>query len=329
MNFLLPITLPQPPVRIRHTDKILLLGSCFTEHISSRLAQGGFQIASNPQGILFNPISTAQALENVRSNRQWQEADLFQMNGLWNSWQHHSRFSHTDPQAALADMNAATGAAASILQEARWILITLGTSFQYVLRESGQPVANNHRAPGHYFEKQLLSTEAILDAWQPLLQTLFTDWPQIRVVFTVSPVRHARDGAIANNRSKGRLLDAVHTLCELFPQKCLYFPAYELVVDVLRDYRFYDIDLIHPNHAATSYVWEQFVTHWVAPEDVPLLEELAALQTARAHRSRFPETAAHKAFLTQMHAKAIALQAQYPRLNLSGTIRYFGEGKEA
>ncbi len=326
MNFLLPITLSPPPERIRHSDKILLLGSCFTEHISSRLAQGGFAIASNPQGILFNPVSTAQALENVLSNRRWQEADLFPLHGLWNSWQHHSRFSHIDAQAALAAMNAATSAAFTLLQEARWIIITLGTSFQYVLREGGMPVANNHRAPGQHFEKKLLSTEEIVNTWRALLEKLFAERPAVRVVFTVSPVRHARDGAVANNRSKGRLLDAVHTLCEQFPEKCLYFPAYELVVDVLRDYRFYDLDLIHPNHAATSYVWEQFVEHWMAPADRPLLEEMTALHIARTHRSRFPETAAHQAFLAQMHAKALALQKQHPRLDLGGMLRYFETG---
>ncbi len=323
MNFLLPITIPQPPVRIRHQDKILLLGSCFTEHISSRLAQSGFSVAANPQGILFNPVSTAQALENVLRRRRWAAADLFALHGLWNSWQHHSRFSHPDPQSALAAMNAATTEAADLLAEAGWILITLGTSFQYVLQESGMPVANNHRAPGNHFEKKLLSTEAIITTWQTVLEKLFTARPGVRVVFTVSPVRHARDGAIANNRSKGRLLDAVHTLCELFPQKCLYFPAYELVVDVLRDYRFYDIDLIHPNHAATSYVWEQFVEHWIAPADVPLLQEMTVLHTARNHRPRFPETAAHQAFLEQMRTRALRLQQAHPHLDLSELIGSF------
>lgn len=326
MQFLLPITIPEPPVRIRLQDKILLLGSCFTEHISNRLAQTGFRIAANPQGILFNPISTAQALENVHNFRKWTSDDLFQLNGLWNSWQHHSRFSHIDPEAALAEMNGATAEAATLLEDTKWIIVTLGTSFQYVLKESGQPVANNHRAPGQIFEKKLLSTEEVVSAWSDLLKGLFAERPEVKVIFTVSPVRHARDGAIANNRSKGRLLDAVHTLCELFPQKCYYFPAYELVVDVLRDYRFYDIDLIHPNHAATSYVWEQFVAHWIAPEDGSLMDDIALLTRARSHRPRFPETEAHGAFLAQMREKARALQAQHSWLELGSLLAYFENG---
>ncbi len=323
MNFLLPITIPPLPRRIRHEEKILLLGSCFTEHISSRLAQSGFYIVSNPQGILFNPISTAQALQNVLKNRQWMAADLFSLNGLWNSWQHHSRFSHTDPQAALAEMNSAMQAASEILSEAKWIVITLGTAFQYVLEETGMPVANNHRAPGQWFQKKLLSTEEIVSVWKELLEKLFRERPETNIVFTVSPVRHARDGAIANNRSKGRLLDAVHTICETFPERAFYFPAYEIVVDVLRDYRFYDIDLIHPNHAATSYVWEQFVAHWITPEALPAMDAAAELFRAFTHHPRFPQTEAHQLFRQKMHAKAVTLQTENPWMDLGEWIQYF------
>ncbi|RYD53188.1 MAG: GSCFA domain-containing protein [Sphingobacteriales bacterium] len=323
MQFLLPITIPESPVRLRHSDRILLLGSCFTEHISSRLSQTGFQVVSNPQGILFNPISTAQALENILMSRQWTQDDLFSLNGLWNSWQHHSRFSNVSAEAALSDMNAATSTASQQLPQTNWIIITLGTAFQYVLQERRLPVANNHRAPGQWFEKQLLTPTEITSQWSQLLTRLFAEQPQVKVIFTVSPVRHARDGAIANNRSKGRLLDAVHNLCEAFPEHAFYFPAYELVVDVLRDYRFYDIDLIHPNHAATSYVWEQFIKYWIDPAAIPIMEKVAELNIARNHKPRFPETEAHQSFRKASSEKAIYLQQQYPWLQLAELIAFF------
>jgi hypothetical protein len=325
MQFLLPITIPEPPVRMQHNDRILLLGSCFTEHISNRLANSGFRVVSNPQGILFNPSSTAQALENIRSGRQWTKDDLFLLNGLWNSWQHHSRFSNTSSEAALSDMNTAMSTANQCLVETNWIIITLGTAFQYLLQESGITVANNHRAPGQWFEKRLLSTTEILTEWSPLLSRLFAEQPQLKVIFTVSPVRHARDGAIANNRSKGRLLDAVHSLCEAFPERAFYFPAYELVVDVLRDYRFYDIDLIHPNHAATTYVWEQFVNHWIDPAALPIMEKVSELNIARNHKPRFPDTEAHQTFRKTSYEKALSLHQQYPWLELSDVLSHFSE----
>ncbi len=326
MQFLLPITLPEPPIRLHHSDRILLLGSCFTEHISSRLINSGFRVVSNPQGILFNPISTAQALENTCTRRQWTENDLFHLNGLWNSWQHHSRFSNISSEAALSDMNTATYSANQHLNKTNWVIITLGTAFQYVLQETGMPVANNHRAPGQWFEKRLLTTTEIITYWSQLLSRLFAEQSQLKVIFTVSPVRHARDGAIANNRSKGRLLDAVHSLCEAFPDRAFYFPAYELVVDVLRDYRFYDIDLIHPNHAATTYVWEQFVKHWIAPEALPIMEKVSELTVARHHKPRFPDTEAHQTFRKTSYEKARSLHQQYPWLDLSELLSHFSEG---
>ncbi len=325
MNFILPLDIPKLTPPIRHQDRILLLGSCFTEHMAARLAAHGFRTVSNPQGILFNPVSTAAALQHGLDGRRWTPADLFQSNGLWNSWDHHSRFSDPDAEAALLGMNEATAASHQFLQEAKWIVITLGTAFQYVLRDGGRPVANNHRAPAALFEKKLLTVPEMTAAWEPVLERLFTAHPAVRVLLTVSPVRHARDGAVANNRSKGRLLDAVHTLCERFPGQVHYFPAYELVVDVLRDYRFYDIDLIHPNHAATQYVWERLVESSIDAAARPLMDRVAELNIARAHRPRFPQTDAHQAFRAAARAKLAALREAAPWMDLDALGRQLHE----
>ena len=310
MEFFLPLTLPKMPVRLAHQDRIMLLGSCFTEHMVGRLQKAGFRVESNPQGILFNPVSTAGAVQNMVAGRQWKAEELFYLNELWNSWDHHSRFSHIDKEAALLGMNKEMEAASTAFRQTDWLIITLGSAFQYKRKEDGKPVTNNHRAPAGEFIRELLSTEVIIKIWE---ETLLKAWVQngnLKVIFTVSPVRHARDGAVENNRSKGRLLDAVHTLCERYPEAVFYFPAYEIVIDVLRDYRFYDIDLVHPNYAATQYVWEQFVAGCISPAALPLMQELEQLSIAAAHRPRFPETAAHQKFCAKMAEKRTRIQAE-------------------
>ncbi len=314
MEFFLPLTLPKIPLRIAHTDRIMLLGSCFTEHMVGRLQKAGFRVESNPQGILFNPVSTAHAVQNMVAGRQWSGEELFCLNELWNSWDHHSRFSHVDKEAALLGMNAEMGNASQALTETDWIIITLGSAFQYKRRDSEKPVTNNHRAPAGEFIRELLSTEAIIQVWEETLAKVWAQTPNIKIIFTVSPVRHARDGAIENNRSKGRLLDAVHSLCEHYPQAVFYFPAYEIVIDVLRDYRFYDLDLVHPNYAATQYVWEQFVAGCISPAALPLMQELEQLSIAASHRPRFPHTEAHKKFQAKMAEKWNKILLQNPWL---------------
>ncbi len=314
MEFFLPLSLPKMPVRIAHTDRIMLLGSCFTEHMVGRLEKSGFQITSNPQGILFNPVSTAQAVQNAVACRQWREEELFYLNELWNSWDHHSRFSHMDKEAALLGINREMTAANEQFAKTGWLIITLGSAFHYRLLETGKTVSNNHRAPAGGFVRELLPTESMVQIWEETLHLAWQQNPALKVLFTVSPVRHARDGAVENNRSKGRLLDAVHTLCELHPEAVFYFPAYEIVIDVLRDYRFYDTDLVHPNYAATQYVWEQFVAGCIAQAALPLMRELEQLAIAVAHRPRFPGTAAHQHFRAKMAEKAARLLQENPWL---------------
>jgi hypothetical protein len=312
MEFLLPLTLPKLPVRIAHTDRIMLLGSCFTEHMVGRLQKAGFRTESNPQGILFNPVSTAHAVQNMVAGRQWKGEELFYLNELWNSWDHHSRFSHIHKEAALLGINEEMKVASAAFLQTDWLIITLGSAFQYKRKEGNRPVTNNHRAPAGEFIRELLPTEDIVQIWEETLRQAWVQNPALKVLFTVSPVRHARDGAVENNRSKGRLLDAVHTLCERHPNAVLYFPAYEIVIDVLRDYRFYDVDLVHPNYAATQYVWEQFVASCISPEARPLMQELEQLAIAAAHRPRFPQTAAHQKFRAKMAEKRARIQTENP-----------------
>jgi hypothetical protein len=322
MDFFLRLDIPRLPQPIDYDDRILTIGSCFTEHMAARLEQHKFSVLNNPHGILFNPLSVADALDSYVEARRYGADDLFFLNELWNSWGHHSRFSHPSQEAALAGLNASQEAASKAVRQADWIIVTLGTSFQYFLREGGRPVANNHRAPAQWFEKRLLDIDLIVETWIATLEGLHTVNPSAQVLLTVSPVRHIRDGAVANNRSKGRLLEAVHTLCERF-EGVHYFPAYELVIDVLRDYRFYDLDLVHPNYAATSAVWEEFVAACIAPEARPVMEAVRDITTAASHRPRFPDTEAHRRFKASYAEKTRTLMARHLSLNLGEELGYF------
>ncbi len=337
MDFFLPFKPAPLPRCISHSDRLLLLGSCFTEHMDARLRTHGFRTAASPHGILFNPMSVADALEAYADNRVYGEEDVFLLGELWSSWDHHTRFSNPDRAAALAGMNSARTEATAFLGESTWVIVTFGSAFQYFLTHAaesagagreGRPVSNNHRAPSQWFEKRLLSVGEIMERWNTLLARLFAEYPDLNVLFTISPVRHIRDGVVDNNRSKARLIEAVHALRETFAGRAHYFPAYEMVVDVLRDYRFYDADLVHPNYAATSAVWEAFAEACIAPEARGVMKEVADIHTAAGHRPRFPGTAAHRAFLHAYAQKTRALMDRHPALDLEAALQYFeGEGK--
>lgn len=313
--------LPQP---LTYADELLLTGSCFTEHISDRLTQYKFKVLSNPNGILFNPLSVAQSLNSYLDEHLYTPADLFYLNELWNSWDHHTRFSDVDAEEALTKINMSQQAAAASIRRATWVMITLGSSFQYFLKENGRHVANNHRAPSQWFEKRLLGISEIVEALSGTISRIKKANPVAKVMFTISPVRHIRDGVVDNNRSKARLLEAVHTLCDIH-ENCYYFPAYELVIDILRDYRYYDIDFVHPNFLATSFVWEQFTQACMGKDTRVVMEKVLEITTAARHRPRFPGTEAHRRFLEASQEKCRVLAEKHPYIDLSAELLVFGK----
>jgi len=322
MEFQLPIqidTLPQP---IAYPDKIMLTGSCFTEHIGNALRDWKFDTLQNPNGILFDPASVASSIIAYMDGRPYEEKDLLYFNELWQSWQHHSQFSHMDKGSALQGMNDSLSRAHVFLKEAKWLIITLGSAFSYRLVENGMPVANCHRAPGQTFRKHLMTIEEINTALDGCLYRLFQFNPSLQVIFTVSPVRHIRDGVVENNRSKARLIESVHHLVNKFG-RLYYFPAYELVIDVLRDYRFYDIDMVHPNYPATQFVLEQFTRHYIDKGSQSIIEEVKRIVTARRHKPFQPSTQAHKRFLQDHLQRAEELAQRFPFLDLREELEYF------
>jgi len=332
MQFQLPINIKQPGTRISYRDKIVLMGSCFTEHIGNSLQELKFSVLQNPNGILFDPISVCNSLVSYIENKKYKESDLFLLNEVWNSWEHHSRFSNINVKECLEGINASQRTAHSFLKEADWLIVTLGSSFSYKLTQeaikaglqNGAGVANCHRAPTQWFNKHLLSIDEIISQLDTTYHRLKQFNPKLEIIFTISPVRHIRDGVIENNRSKARLIEAVHHMVNKFPG-LYYFPAYELVIDVLRDYRFYDIDMVHPNYPATEFVMDKFKENFIDEESQQLMEEVKKIVIARKHKPFQPETNAHKNFLKTNLEKVKELQAKFPFLDLADELSYFGK----
>ncbi len=330
MKFRTELEIKKLEPTITHQTKLMLVGSCFTENIGEKLNKHKFEVFENPNGILFNPVSVSEAIINVIENKIYTENDLFELNEGFHSWQHHSRFSGTSIEEALNKINTTNKEANAFLKKADFILITLGSAWIYTLTEKalnatkGTVAANNHKAPNDWFEKRLLGVDQAILVLATMLDKLGAFNPNIKIIFTISPVRHLREGHINNNRSKAVLIQAVHELIERLP-KLNYFPAYELVIDDLRDYRFYAEDLVHPNYYATQYVWEKFVDACMNDDTKKLMEEIAEIQTAFQHKPFNAKSNQHKTFLANYYTKTKQLQDQYSFIDLSTELNYFSQ----
>jgi hypothetical protein len=321
MNFHLEFT-PKPfDVKINHQQNLLLIGSCFTEQIGTKLDNHKFSVLDNPNGILFNPISICKSILSYIDNKQYSEADLFYQNECWNSWEHHSRFSKPDGTGCLNGINESQSKANAFLKKTDWLIITLGSAFVYKL-ENKEVVANCHKVPTDKFSKRLLCFEELNIDLQAMISKTAAFNPELKIIFTISPVRHLRDGFVENNRSKAILIQAVHQLIEK-NSNCFYFPAYELVIDDLRDYRFFAEDMVHPNYAATNYVWEKFIATCVDEPSQQLMKELAVIVAAKNHKPFNPTSEQHKKFLQTNLVKVRKLQLQFPYLNLTEEEKFF------
>jgi GSCFA family len=308
--------------KINHQHKLLLMGSCFTENMGDKLLAHKFSVLQNPNGILFNPVSVKEAVYNYISNKEMDETDLFYLNEAYHSWQHHSRFSGITKQDALQKINASTDSAHHYLKETDFVIITLGSAWVYELTEkaanakTGSVAANNHKAPADWFSRRLLSNPEVIKLVNDTVCHLQQFNPLIKIIFTISPVRHLREGFVENNRSKAALINAVHLATERF-ENVFYFPAYELVIDDLRDYRFFAEDMVHPNYAATNYVWKKFVTSCIDESSQDLMRHINEINAASKHKPFNPASAAHQAFKLKYWNIIQSMQQKYPYLNLT------------
>lgn len=329
MDFHLEFT-PRPfAQKIQHHHHLMLMGSCFTENIGTKLKQFKFSVMENPNGILFNPVSIARSVQSYIHNRQYTESNLFYQNEAWNSWDHHSRFSHPDKAVCLQAINDSRQAAHQFLKTTHWLLVTVGSAFVYELAgasaEHNGVVANCHKVPTDKFARRLLSIDEIKIELQAMLHAAFDFNPGVRVIFTISPVRHLRDGFVENNRSKAALLQAVHQLIDE-DERLFYFPAYELVIDDLRDYRFYAEDMVHPNYAATNYVWEKFIATCIDEPSHALMKEINIINAAKSHKPFNPTSAKHKKFLQNNLDRVMQLATKHDYIDFAMEKAYFATG---
>jgi len=327
MKFKLTLDAKPSKYSIEYQDKLMLIGSCFTENIGAKFNAHLFDVMENPHGILFNPMSVEQSLHDCIQNKQYSENDLFKLNDVWNSWNHHSRFSSVLQEDALAKINTAIQNAHLFLKTANHLVITLGSAWLYELTQlaplsTGQVVANNHKAPASWFTKSLMHPVALKDRLSELVKLLIQFNPNLHIVFTISPVRHLREGLVENNRSKAVLIHAVHETIVSFNQ-VEYFPAYEYVMDDLRDYRFYSEDLVHPNYAASGYVWEKLVETYMKDATQGIMKQVAELQLAINHKPFFAGSAEHQKFAQSCIDKTERLLQSYPHLPLQKHLAFF------
>lgn len=299
--------------KIDYHSKVLLLGSCFSESIGEKLQYFKFDAQSNPFGVIFNPYSLEKILERVIQKRPFKANDLFHSEGLWRSFEVHSQWANTDREALLEGLNEQLLQLGESLKKTTHCIITLGTAWVYRYKESNEYVANCHKVPGTKFEKELLEVADIIDSLTHMVVLLESINPRIKVLFTVSPVRHIKDGFIENNRSKGRLLDAVQTVME--DSSADYFPSYEIMIDELRGYRFYADDLVHPNALGIQYIWEKFQQTWLAPSVNPLMNKIEGIQKSLAHRPMNPELPSAKEFRNNLEQKIEALRKELPHID--------------
>ena len=327
LKFKLTLASKRSENSIGYRDQLFLIGSCFSENMGAKLNTHLFKVFENPHGVLFNPISVAQSLSDCINHKQYAEADLFQLNEVWNSWNHHSRYSGITPKDAVEKINNSITKAHSFLKTADHIVITLGSAWVYQLNSqspftAGQVVANNHKAPAAWFDKALMKPDALVLLLNKMVKDLLQFNAHLQIIFTISPVRHLREGLVENNRSKAVLIQAVHEIVDS-TENTAYFPSYEYVIDDLRDYRFYAEDLVHPNYAASNYVWEKWVETYMNEETQGIMKQVAELQLAMQHKPFFAGSTQHKEFLQNCIAKSERLLSHYPYLSLNDQVQFF------
>ena len=305
------ISLQSAEYPISYDSQLLLLGSCFATNIGKKLDYFQFRNLQNPFGILFNPKAIATFLWRVVSEEQYIKDDLFFHNEQWHCFDAHSELSDPDAALVLERLNTALSQTLEQLSRASHIILTLGTAWGYRLKALDEIVANCHKIPQSEFEKVLLPITAVQLYLEEIVNYLKAINPTIQIVLTISPIRHLKDGFVENTRSKAHLIAGVQEFVSRTTQ-VQYFPAYELQMDELRDYRFYDRDMVHPNALAIDYIWERFCKVYMTDQTLETMEQVATVQKGTAHRPFNPKSEQHQKFLQTLEKRKQTLQSSYP-----------------
>ena len=314
MNFQTKIPLEkQSKNLISYNSNIFLLGSCFSENIGDKLSYYKFKNLQNPFGILFHPLGIEQLLLHAINEKTYIEDDVFYHNEQWHCFDAHSKLSHVSKAVLLDTLNKQVEVARKQIIKSNQIIITLGTSWVYRFIETDTVVTNCHKMPQKKFLKELLSIDDLVGALQSIIALIKSVNKEVSILFTVSPVRHIKDGFIENMQSKSHLVSAIHQVVEL-RNNIFYFPSYEIMMDELRDYRFYKEDMIHPNQTAINYIWERFKNIWIDDNVLNTLEEVETVQKGLHHKPFNPKSEAHLKFLKNLEVKKNKLQSQYSHI---------------
>ncbi len=311
MNFRTNIQLQKERNQIDYNSKLLLIGSCFSENINKKLNYFKFNTNSNPFGILFNPKAIETLITNAVNLKEYTEKDIFNLNERWHCFDAHSDLSNSNKNELLNSLNSEIKESNKNLKEASHIIITLGTAWVYRFIETDTIVGNCHKVPQKKFLKELLSVKKIIENLDNLIALIKSVNPKVNIIFTVSPVRHLKDGFLENSQSKAHLLTAIHQITDKKAQ-LYYFPSYEIMMDDLRDYRFYNSDMVHPNETAINYIWEQFKSVWMDDKTFPILKQVDTIQKGLSHKPFNPNSEQHQQFLISLQEKIHHLQKQFP-----------------
>jgi hypothetical protein len=304
------VTTPSSPFKIDYSSNIMFLGSCFSEYIANKLSDNKFKVDNNPFGIVYNPLSVSLQLEKLLNEYEYTNDQLFLNDGLWCSYDHHGKFSNQDKGLCLTNINTQLQSSRQFLKSANFLFLTFGTSFVYYLKETNNPLANCHKVPAGKFDRIRVSAQEIVKSFEIPFNMLRKLNPGLLLVYTVSPVRHWKDGAHENQLSKATLLLAIEELQHRYPNS-LYFPSYELIMDDLRDYRFYAEDMLHPNAMAVNYIWKRFVESFMLPETLSVMKEVDKVVQASKHRPFNPDTKEFQTFVRQSLDKIVNLKNRY------------------
>lgn len=309
MKFRTETTIPQSTEKWSHNQNFVFLGSCFATEMGEQMQDHLFPTCVNPLGQSFNPLSVKTAIDRADSQSSLSNDSFFEHLDLWRNFHVHSKLASPDKETSISTANAALRNLSSSLANADWLIVTLGTAWSYRHIETQQDVGHNHKLPRDQFERRLLDPAEISTALSKSFEHLLACSPKLRIVLTVSPVRHTRDGLHENNLSKSALLLATSQL-EATSERITYFPAYEILIDELRDYRFFADDLVHPSKAATAYIWEKLGETYFDTKTQNCCQQIASIRADLNHRPSHPNTPEHIAFLSSLETKITALESR-------------------
>lgn len=322
MKFRTEIGIQKSKYQFSYADKLFLIGSCFTQNIGDRLKALKFQVDINPFGVLYNPVSVRKSMELLLEKKEFTEEDLRVQNDLWFSFYHHSSFSHYDKNTCLKKINDRIEESHAFLKQTNFLFITFGTSLIYQLKESGEVVSNCHKVPAKEFRRSMIPSCEIYDEYVLLIKKLRVINPDLKIIFTLSPVRHLKDGFVENMHSKANLLIAIHQLVD-FMDDVFYFPAFEIMLDDLRDYRFYAEDLVHPNDLAVNYIWEKFQKVFINESEFDLMKKVQKIMNAVNHKPFNAEGEEYKRFVKTSLDQIKEIQNQQNAIDFVTEIEYF------